>query len=420
MDLLRKTEAEIRKCVKCGVCRAHCPVFQAIGREPAAARGKVALAGAVARGDLELDDRTCAEMSKCLLCGSCLMKCPNDVPTDEIVLAAREAIAKERGLSCFHLAVRVLLKNRLLMTTGAFLAALFRPFIFRKVPHESGLRLRFPISFAAAARRHFPRINPKPFTGMHPEIIEGEAGKPSVLYFVGCMTNYIYPEIGESAVTLLQRLGCTVIIPKEQGCCGYPAVSGGDSATFAFLAERNLSVMEKYSADYVMTACASCGSALQELYPSLLDKIRPDLAERSRLLGEKLIDASMLLKNLGFTPPNTIATEKTVLTYHDPCHLRRRKVVSEPRELIASLNWAEMVEMENASSCCGLGGTFGAYHYELSMAINRKKVDSIRNSSAEIVVTGCPGCMFQISDGLQHHRADVKVRHILEMLAEKQ
>jgi glycolate oxidase iron-sulfur subunit len=41
------------------------------------------------------------------------------------------------------------------------------------------------------------------------------------------MTNFIYPEIGEAAIALLKSLGCTIVIPKNQHCCGFPALSGG-------------------------------------------------------------------------------------------------------------------------------------------------------------------------------------------------
>ena len=84
-DPLKRVEKDLKKCVKCGACRANCPAFTAFQREPAVARGKVALAQHILKNDIELDDQTYLAMSKCLLCGSCVEKCPNEVPTDEIV-----------------------------------------------------------------------------------------------------------------------------------------------------------------------------------------------------------------------------------------------------------------------------------------------------------------------------------------------
>jgi glycolate oxidase iron-sulfur subunit len=415
MDPLKRLENELKNCVKCGACRAHCPVFSAVGREPVSARGKIALARAALSGQLSLDARTRDVMSKCLLCGRCVEKCANDVPTDLIVLAAREALACKRGATLFHRLAGFLLRNRALLSGGATLASLFGPLLFRKVPASSGLRLRFPLPFIGG-QRHFPKIAAKPFLGRHPEIIRGVPGRPRIVYFVGCMTNFIYPEIGEAAVTLLKSLGCTIIIPKDQHCCGFPALSGGDMDTFRELAERNLAALESHQADYVMTACASCGGAFHRMYPLVLGERYPDLAERFKALSEKAVDASVLLQKLGLTPdqgPNPLQE----VTYHDPCHLRFRGVVRQPRELLRAVPGLSLVEMQNADSCCGLGGTFTIHHYGTSMEINAQKTAAIKSAGVQTVVTGCPGCMLQLSDGLQKSGSKARVQHTLEILA---
>ncbi len=118
-DPLKRVEEQLEKMCQVRRLPANCPAFTAFGREPAVARGKVALAQHILKDDIELDDQTYLAMSKCLLCGSCVDKCPNDVPTDEIVIAAREALAKKRGLTTFHAAVGQVIKNRSRMKMGA-------------------------------------------------------------------------------------------------------------------------------------------------------------------------------------------------------------------------------------------------------------------------------------------------------------
>ncbi|RNC72279.1 MAG: (Fe-S)-binding protein [Desulfuromonadales bacterium] len=416
MDPLKRVENELKKCVKCGACRAHCPAFTAFQREPAVARGKVALAQHLLEGDIELDDATYAAMSKCLLCGSCVEKCPNDVPTDEIVMVARESLAQKRGLTTFHKAVGQVLKNRRLMSFGAFAATILGPLFFRKVPQTSGLRLRFPLPFVGN-KRHIPQIARKPFLTRHPEVIAGEPGKPRIVFFVGCMTNFVYTEVGEAALALFRHLGCTVIIPKEQQCCGLPGMSGGDLETVRQLAEQNLAALEKYEADYVMTACATCGGALHKFYPALIGKRHPELAERIRAIADKTVDAAQLLQQLGLHPEETGAGDAVRITYHDPCHLRTRAITRQPRELLKGSPGVELVEMEGSDKCCGLGGTFNVYHYETSLQINEGKSIAIDKTGAEAVVTGCPGCMMQLSDGLKQRGSRTRVMHTLEILA---
>lgn len=418
MDPLKRVEKEIKKCVKCGACRAHCPAFAAIQREPAVARGKVALAHHLAKGDIRLEDETYAIMSKCLLCGSCVEKCPNDVPTDEIVIAAREALAKERGLTTFHKAVGRIIRNRKAMNMGALAAAILGPIFFRKVPQTSGLRLRFPLPFLGG-KRHVPQLARKPFLSRHPEVIQGEPGKPRIVYFVGCMTNFVYTEIGEAALALFRHLGCTVIIPRDQQCCGLPGMSGGDLATVRELAERNLAAIEKHNPDYVMTACATCGGALHKFYPAVVGKRNPELHARLQALADKTVDAALLLQKLGLNPEETGGGDSFSITYHDPCHLRTRNITRQPRELLRAAPGVELIEMEGADRCCGLGGTFNVYHYETSMKINAPKAAAIAGTGAEAVVTGCPGCMMQLADGLRQSGCRTRVMHTLELLARR-
>jgi glycolate oxidase iron-sulfur subunit len=418
MDPLKRVEKEIRKCVKCGACRAHCPLFSELKREPAVARGKIALARALNEGTLKLDDRTYLDMSRCLLCGSCVEKCANDVPTDEIVIAAREALARKRGLTTFHRAVGNVLRNRKLMNMGAYMASLMGPLFFQKVPATSGLRLKFPIPFMDE-RRTIPQVAGIPFLDRHPEVIPGEKGKPRVIYFVGCMTNFVYTGVGEAALALLRHLGCTVIIPKDQQCCGLPGMSGGDMATVRFLAEKNLAALEKHRADFIMTACATCGSALHKLYPAVVGKRHPELQERLRAIAEKTIDAALLMQKLGLKPEETGEGKSIKITYHDPCHLRTRNITRQPRELLKAVPGVGFKEMDGAGECCGMGGTFNVYHYDTSMKINSGKSEAIIKSGAETVVTGCPGCMMQLSDGLSQRGMQVRVMHTLELLARK-
>jgi len=417
-EALKRVEQELKKCVKCGACRAHCPAFSVFGKEPAAARGKIALCQHLLKGDIELDDATYGALSKCLLCGNCVDKCPNVVPTDEIVMVAREALAKQRGLTTFHAAVGKVIQNRSLMKFGAAAGRILGPLFFRKVPETSGLRLRFPLPFIGG-KRHIPPLAKKPFLDRHPEVIQGEPGKPRIVFFVGCMTNFCYPQIGEAALALFRHLGCTVIIPKGQQCCGLPGMSGGDLDTVRDLAEQNLVELERFEADYIMSACATCGGALHKFYPNLVGRRHPDLAARLKAIAEKTVDASQLLHKLGLNPEETGAGRDVQITYHDPCHLKTRGIISQPRELLRGTPGVELTEMEGADLCCGLGGTFNVYHYDASMKINATKSAAIIRTGAEAVATGCPGCMMQLSDGLKQHGSAVKVIHTFEVLARK-
>jgi glycolate oxidase iron-sulfur subunit len=109
---------------------------------------------------------------------------------------------------------------------------------------------------------------------------------------------------------------------------------------------------------------------------------------------------------------------KAVVTYHDPCHLRRGLgIKDEPRELIETAGFT-IKEMKHPCRCCGLGGSFSITNYDLSSEINMLKAEDIKGTGAEIAATTCPGCMVQLRDGLHKIDARVEVKHIVELLAE--
>jgi glycolate oxidase iron-sulfur subunit len=168
-----------------------------------------------------------------------------------------------------------------------------------------------------------------------------------------------------------------------------------------------------------MTACATCGGALHKFYPNLLGKRHPELAARLKSVADKTVDAAQLLQKLGLDPEETGAGRDVKITYHDPCHLRTRGITGQPRTLLQSTPGVDLIEMEGADKCCGLGGTFNVYHYESSMQINATKSAAIIKTGAEAVITGCPGCMMQLSDGLKQHGSSVKAVHTVEVLARK-
>ncbi|HWI40654.1 MAG TPA: (Fe-S)-binding protein, partial [Verrucomicrobiae bacterium] len=197
-------------------------------------------------------------------------------------------------------------------------------------------------------------------------------------------------------------------------------------------AERNLAALERHEADYVVTSCATCGGALSRFYPLVAGKKNPELRERLDRLAKKSIDISVLLQKLGFDPATatrepsglpsagsrSLVPGPRAVTWHDPCHLRTHGITRQPRELLKGTPGVELREMAGADRCCGLGGTFNVYHYDASMGINAGKTASILRTGADAAVTGCPGCIMQLSDGLKQQGSALPVVHLVEVLAQ--
>jgi glycolate oxidase iron-sulfur subunit len=402
---------QIRECVKCGTCRAHCPVFNQVQSETVVARGKVSLAEALLDDKIELDQRLISDISQCLACGRCVKDCPNQVPTDEIILALRRRIGREKGLTLFGRGISTVLQRPRLMNLLTRLGRAFSWLVFRKVPKGSGLRLRFPAPYITRDRT-IPAIAPQAFRQRHPEFIAGDADKPLVTFFTGCMINYMLPEIGDCVLTTLKGLGMNILIPRDQGCCGLPALCAGDGQGAARLADRNLEALTAHKADFIVTACASCHSGLTKHFREL----GPDHAQ----LASKVMDIHMFLQQQGLAETlQQLPRQQNPrpVTYHVPCHLRQPGLKEAPQTLLAALPSVRLVEMKHADACCGLGGTFSVYHYDISKQLGSIKAEGIRDSGAEVVATACPGCMMQLQDTINHAGLPQQVCHVLELVA---
>lgn len=401
----------IRECVKCGVCQAHCPTYQVNKKEGAVARGKIALAAALLDGEAGLEERLQQDVSMCLMCGSCVAKCPNKVPTHEIVGAIRRQITDNQGLSLVGKGVSTLLGSPALMKTLSKGGAMLSPLVLKKVPESSGLRLRFPSP--VMKDRTVPKIAFRNLFDRVPEFIKGRPDKPVVGFFAGCSITYAYPEIGEDMVSILQRMGFSIYVPRAQHCCGIPALSSGNGRLVAELAEKNVAAFAKEKVQYIITACASCNGGIGEYYQTM----QADYAD----FTGKVIDFSVFLKQEGlFTElaQGEKWPKRTKVTYHDPCHLKTQGITKEPRDLLRALPNIDFVEMDDASICCGLGGTFSVYHYPESKAIGARKIPGLKASGAELIATACPGCIMQLQDIINHAGLPVRAVHILKLLAE--
>jgi glycolate oxidase iron-sulfur subunit len=416
--LMRELEDQLVVCMRCGMCQSVCPVFDQTGRESDVARGKLALLSGLMDSMFDDPQGVYQRLNKCLLCGSCAANCPSGVSAQEIFLKARAILAGTMGLSP---AKRLILKGMLanpkrfdrLTEWGARFQKLFaRP--VNDIVGTSCARVMSPL----IQDRHFKTLAALPFHRQVPAL-DRPAGKSrfKVALFTGCLIDKMFPGIAHSTLKVLEHYGVGIYLPENQGCCGIPALSSGDLPTFQKLVAHNLKRYAAGDFDFLITACATCTSTIHEVWPRLA-------ADQNRAAAEKLahrtLDIHQFLSKVSpLDPVKQRTTPARRVTYHDPCHLKKSlKVFKEPRAVINALPGHQLTEMAEPDWCCGMGGSFNLQYYDISKGIGRKKAAHIIETGADILATGCPACMIQISDMLSQAGAKIAVKHPIELFAE--
>jgi L-lactate dehydrogenase complex protein LldE len=232
--------------------------------------------------------------------------------------------------------------------------------------------------------------------------------------FVTCLTDTLYPDTGKAVVTLLERLGHQVEFPMAQSCCGQMHFNTGYRAAAAPMVRGFAAAFDGYEA--VVTPSASCAAMVREYHPVLAEG-DPALARDVAALTPRVHDlATFLTGVLGVTEVGAYFPHR--VTYHPTCHsLRMMHVGDAPLRLLRAVRGLDLVDLPDAETCCGFGGTFAVKNPDVSAAMCADKVAAIRQSRAEVVCAGDNSCLMHIGGALSRMRTGVRAMHLAEILA---
>jgi L-lactate dehydrogenase complex protein LldE len=234
----------------------------------------------------------------------------------------------------------------------------------------------------------------------------------TVTLFIPCFVDMCFPRAGIAMVEILERLGHTVECPGKIACCGQPAFNSGYWPETRLVALPVLQRLQR--AEVVVIASGSCGAMVKNFYPELF-KETPH-AQAARELAAKTFEFSdFLVTKLGVTDLGARFPHR--VTFHDGCHgLRELGLKKQPRELLARVSGLELVEMGEAESCCGFGGTFSAKFPMISTAMGEVKCASARETGAEFIVSNDASCNMHIQGLLDRQGQPLKTIHLAEVL----
>ncbi len=400
-------------CMRCGMCLPSCPTYKETFLETASPRGRVALVRKIQEGELDPSERLLEYLSLCIDCQACASACPCGVNAGELVAEFTcERKAGSRLGFMEELVLRKLLPHPDRLEASMAPMRLYQRMGLQKLVRTLGILKMFPKPLARMEGL-LPDLPERPLRRVIKEDMpaRGEA-RGTIGFFLGCVMSLIFSDASRATIKLLTLLGYRVITPKNQVCCGAPNMLAGDLEGLKTAARKNVELFGGVDLDFIVTDCGGCGAELKKYGHHLNDSSSASFSGKVRDISQVLAMHADALKLLLRPLPLKV-------TYHDPCHIAHcQGIRREPRELLKLVPGLEYRELENADACCGSGGTYNIEKPEMADLILRRKLDTIRATGADVVVTGNPGCLLQLKKGLIDHLPQVKIMHLTELLAQ--
>lgn len=400
-------------CMRCGMCLPSCPTYRETFLETASPRGRVALVRKLQEGELEQSERLLEYLSLCLDCQACASACPCGVNAGELVADFTCERKESSGLNFMEdLILRKLVPHPDRLETSLVPMRLYQRTGLQKLVRTLGILKMFPKPLS----RMEGLLPPLPSRPLRQEISEVTTAigteRGTVGFFLGCVMSLIFSDASRATIRLLSSLGYTVITPRNQVCCGAPNMLGGDLEGLKDAARTNIDIFAGHKVDFIVTDCGGCGAELKKYGHHIGE-------EAASVFSAKVRDISQILALHAEELAPLLKPLPLKVTYHDPCHIAHcQGIRKEPRDLLKLVPDIDYRELDTADACCGSAGTYNITRPEMSDRILQRKLDTVRASGAEALVTSNPGCLLQLKKGIADQLPGVKIMHLTEVLAQ--
>jgi len=406
-----------RDCVHCGFCLPACPTYRVIGNEMDSPRGRIWLIRSVAEGQAPMSPAFVRHMDLCLLCRACETACPSGVRFGALMEMARSRLDQDRRYPPVERVFRRLLLGTLtdVRRLGVLMGGLwlYQRSGLQKLVRASGV-LR-PLKRLQAMEALLPTVPALKSLRAWPPVVPPR-GEPQgrVGLLMGCVQRFLFPHVHRATIQVLSTLGYEVVIPRDQVCCGSLLVHEGMRSRGQALARQTIDVFERTGVDWVAVNAAGCGSVMKAYGELLQDD--PAYADRAEAFARRVRDVAELVARVPLD--GRFRRLDLTVTYHDACHLvHAQRIRQAPRDILRAIPGLRLVELPESDVCCGSAGVYNLLHPKTAEALLAQKVENIRRTGAAVVVSSNPGCTLQIERGLRERGLDVRVAHLMEVLA---
>jgi FAD/FMN-containing dehydrogenase/Fe-S oxidoreductase len=396
----------VEKCNGMGVCRkldagTMCPSFMVTLEEQHSTRGRANSLREAMKGNLPgmRSHEVLEALDLCLSCKACKTECPVGVDMARYKAEFLAQHHREHGTDR-----KAQLFGRIHdLAKAASLA-----------PGVANLGSRM-MSGAIKAfggmdpRREMPSFAPEPFRRwFRRRRAPMDAQRPTVILFDDTFNGFFGPGPLQAAVTVLERAGFDVKLPRAQVCCGRAAISKGllDHAR-----DLQTTLLDTLAPE------VERGAVIVGMEPSCILTLRdelPDLVRdgRTKALAAAALTFEEFLAGLPDWKPGRLERRAIV---HGHCHQKALVGMEPTRQVLSRVEGLEFTILD--SGCCGMAGSFGYEqgHYEVSKAAGERVLfPAVRDAGEDaLIVASGFSCRHQIADFCDNRRS----LHTAELLA---
>jgi len=416
----------VELCNGVGVCRktqggAMCPSYRATRDEKDTTRARAnALRIASLEGSALADSSKLASrpspiaarwvadvMDLCLSCKACKAECPSNVDMAKLKAEFTQAYYTTRARPLSHLAMKNIHRLSPRAAQWADFTNWFagQRWVRRLMESLGGIDRRR--SLPTIHRDHFRRWFEERQTRHSPPAV-----RPSkILLLDDCFTTFQEPQIGKSAVEVLEQAGCQVELAGI--CCGRAMISKGFLTDARALAMQAIPKLDAYAQAGVpiLGLEPSCILTLADEWPDLV----PGPAARRVAAAAEMAEAWLARQVMEGKISLTFPRSATKALFHGHCH---QKALVGLKGTVQALKLVPGLDVDVLDAgCCGMAGSFGyeKEHFDISVQIaNLQLIPSLDAApDASVIATGT-SCRHQIKD-----LTGRKALHPLEVLAGK-
>jgi L-lactate dehydrogenase complex protein LldE len=220
-----------------------------------------------------------------------------------------------------------------------------------------------------------------------------------------------HDDAAAATVEVLEHLGCEVLFPEGQTCCGQPAFNAGDWAASRSVVRHAVRTFRE--PEPVVVPSGSC-AAMMFHGASLEFEREADLAEVEELGRRTWELADFIVNALGVRSwPGRC---EGVVALHRSCHTRGTPSGDAAALLLGSIRGLRLAEFGEGEQCCGFGGTFSVGFPNISAAMGDLKLDHVDASGAAILVSGDSGCLMHLAGLAAKQGRPVRTMHLAQVL----